>query len=367
MPSTSTFRYANEAYRKNEPSLLLAMAGGGGNDDDDINNKRRGDGGGGGGGGGEHNRDDDSNSEEYDGSDDDQFGFVDNRRRSNNVILGGLLSLILHRGETKLPQTALQLASTAADSSAHRSLVAVSLTYHSQLSAMAKNHFQSAATAMSRSSSWYMTKLETRPLFTKCITGGIIGFLGDLGAQFFAHALEEGCASKKEGDVAGLAVEHKSGLQYDVRRGMSVLAFSMFFSGPVLHYSYDLFEWLLPVSKMPKGFRTLASSAHVLADALILDSLFVASNMLVTGVLEGYKLKDDIIPQFQTDYLGTLKASLGMSAVLAPYQLCCFRLLPPSLRVLAVNFSDVAWDGLVNYKSHMGRATQTTEKTLNIY
>ena len=132
---------------------------------------------------------------------------------------------------------------------------------------------------------------------------------------------------------------------------------AMLFTGPILHYSYNLFERLLPVSKMPKGFRTLASSAHVMADALLLDSVFVALNMLVTGVLEGYRLRDDIIPQFQADYMGTLKASWGMSAVIAPYQLVCFRFLPPSLRVLGVNFSDVAWDGVVSYKNHMARGS----------
>ena len=50
-----------------------------------------------------------------------------------------------------------------------------------------------------------------------------------------------------------------------------------------------------------------------------------------------------------------------MSAVLAPYQMCCFRFLPASLRVLAVNLSDVAWDGVVSYKNHMARGAASSD------
>ena len=369
----STFRCVNDSeYRKT--SVLCASyeyTGGGGGDDDDINNNgRRGGGGGGGGrGGGDsggNNRDDEHNNDQS-----SAFVSLDNSKRQGSAIRlfgGGLLSLIFHRGESVLPQTALQLASSAAELSAHRSLVAVTLAYHNQLSNVAKNHFQSAVTSLARSSSsWYMMKLESHPLVTKCVTGGIIGFLGDVGAQCFAHKLEEDSASgnaKTDGgteDMTNNLPHHSPSMQYDVRRGLSVLAFSMCFSGPILHYSYDLFERLLPVSKMPKGFRTLASSVHVMADALVLDSMFVATNLLVTGLLEGYRLNEDIIPQFKTDFSGTLKTSWGMSAVLAPYQMCCFRFLPASLRVLAVNLSDVAWDGVVSYKNHMARGAASSD------
>ena len=336
------------------------MDGGGNNGNDGIINGR---GGGGGGGNGDNNRDGENNNGEDENSD-EQFGFVDKKQSPNAIGLfgGGLLSLIFHRGESKLPQTALQLASSAAESSSHRSLVAVLLAYHTQLSKMAKNHFTSVSKSMAKSSTWYMTQLETHPLITKCMTGGIIGFLGDIGAQCVAHKLDEDSnnanANGSKGDVTSLADHGSSAsMQYDVRRGLSAMASAIIFTGPILHYSYDLFERLLPVSKMPKGFRTLASSAHVMADALLLDSVFVALNMLVTGVLEGYKLREDIIPQFQADYMGTLKTSWGMSAIIAPYQLVCFRFLPASLRVLGVNFSDVAWDGVVSYKNHMARGS----------
>mmetsp|Transcript_27788 Transcript_27788/g.80235 ORF Transcript_27788/g.80235 Transcript_27788/m.80235 type:complete len:454 (+) Transcript_27788:160-1521(+) len=374
--TVSTFRCADEAYRKT--SVLYATFGwdGGG----DGNNGRRGGGGSGGGGGdsGGNNRDDENNSEE-DGNDDDNhssaFPPLDNSKRQGNAIRlfgGGLLSLILQRGESALPQTALQLASSAAESSSRRSLLAVTLAHHNQLSTMAKNHLQSAVASLARSSSWYMMQLETRPLITKCVTGGLIGFLGDIGAQCFAHRLEEGNDGGRDGrdgsdgSASGSMAmadfpNHSQSMAYDLRRGLSVLTFSMFFSGPILHYSYDLFERLLPVSKMPKGFRTLTSSVHVMADALILDSIFVASNMFVTGLLEGYRLREDVLPQFQTDFAGTLKTSWGMSAVIAPYQLCCFRFLPASLRVLAVNLSDVAWDGVVSYNNHLARGTMMSD------
>ena len=109
------------------------MDGGGGNDDggdDGINNGRFG-GGGNGGGGGENNRDGENNSEDDENSD-EQFGFIDKKQSTNAIRLfgGGLLSLIFQRGESRLPPTALQLASSAAESSARRSLVAVLLAYH---------------------------------------------------------------------------------------------------------------------------------------------------------------------------------------------------------------------------------------------
>lgn len=154
------------------------------------------------------------------------------------------------------------------------------------------------------------------------------------------------------GDVAAQSYERKSrGTQdYDKRRGMAIATESLFISGPLLHYSYELFESVLPAST-----SALAALTHVIADTLILDSIFVASAQVVSGVLEGMHIRQ-VWSELRKDYLSALNISWCASLVLLPAEFVCFRYLPLAMRVLSVNVLDIVWDATISFAVHRGRA-----------
>jgi len=122
-----------------------------------------------------------------------------------------------------------------------------------------------------------------------------------------------------------------------------------------MHLGYEMFEKILPCSS-----SSFAALSHVLADSVFLDSIFVASTFLVTGLMEGYK-PQEIMPQMKRDYIPALKASWVTSLLVLPIEFVCFRCLPLSFRVLAVNFIDVIWDAVISFMAHRSRHLDQAE------
>ena len=200
----------------------------------------------------------------------------------------------------------------------------------------------SMPTSVARQSmTWYLTRLDAFPLVTKSVTSGIIGVVGDFCAQSLEHRLKRS-QRRRQDDGANA---------YDARRGMAILLDGMFVSGPIMHWGYDWFERIIPTT----GGGNLAAMIHVVADSLVLDSLFVATAIIGTGLLEGFKFRNDILPQLKRDYAPTLKAGWATSVTLMPLQFVCFRFLPVTLRTIAMNLTDVIWNGIISFMAHRSR------------
>lgn len=202
---------------------------------------------------------------------------------------------------------------------------------------------------------WYMAHLTTSPLITKSITAGVIGVIGDYMAQGLERLMLKSRPDNPKHQI------HNPTKHYDSRRGLSILLDGLFISGPLMHLAYDLFEKILPVSGSSGG---LAAMSHVLADSIFLDSIFVATTFVVTGLVEGYNRRQ-LTSQLKKDYLPTLMASWVTSLGLLPIEFICFRCLPVSLRVMAVNFIDVIWDTVISFMAHRSRVTHTLPSELS--
>ena len=202
--------------------------------------------------------------------------------------------------------------------------------------------FKTVAVALQQLFTLYMTSLVAFPFVTKSISAGIIGISGDFMAQNLEHRLKD----RKR--LAGTQ-SHRSPFLYDSRRGASIMMGGFFVSGPLMHLGYNFFEHILPVQ------GSFAALTHLVADMLVLDSVFVATGFINTGIMEGYDLRKHIIPQFRRDYADTLKASWATSIMLMPLGFLCFRFLPVTLRTVAMNMTDVIWDGIVSFMTHRNR------------
>jgi hypothetical protein len=74
---------------------------------------------------------------------------------------------------------------------------------------------------------WYSTQMDTHPVFTKSITGGCSSILGDVIAQFVE------------------TTPYTIPLNY--RRIVAMFCTGLCF-GPILHYTYEFYEYILPIN-----------------------------------------------------------------------------------------------------------------------
>jgi len=199
------------------------------------------------------------------------------------------------------------------------------------------------------SMSWYMMRLDSAPLITKSITSGVLGICGDYLAQWFEFKLGSRVPTTQSFTWKDVLRIHRT---YDLRRGLAILADGLIISGPLMHFGYNFFEILVPTNGAHRG---AAAMAHVVADSIILDSIFVGSAFIMTGLMEGYRLQKDIWPQIQADYVPTLRASWATSLILMPLEFVCFRFLPLTFRTLAMNVTDIVWDTVISFMAHRSR------------
>ena len=224
------------------------------------------------------------------------------------------------------------------------------------LQAVSLQTAQVCASVARQGTTWYLAQLRASPLITKSVTSGILGVCGDYMAQWLEYRLGRR-RSGKDSSASSLSIYGT----YDARRGIAILLENIFLSGPLMHWGYNFFERVVPITEG----RSLAAMAHVVADSLVLDSVFVGTAIVATGLVEGYRLKDDIVPQLQRDYPDALKASWATSTVLMPLEFVCFRYLPVTFRVLAMNLTDIIWDGVISFMAHKSRQHDDTPMTLH--
>mmetsp|Transcript_21558 Transcript_21558/g.46891 ORF Transcript_21558/g.46891 Transcript_21558/m.46891 type:complete len:319 (-) Transcript_21558:39-995(-) len=204
---------------------------------------------------------------------------------------------------------------------------------------------------------WYMNQLETRELRTKFISSAILALVGDVCAQKVGHYM----------------LTTKNLLpRLDKRRMMAMFADGLVCTGPLLHFVYKFYEWVLPTSSHVKSMNIMdddqtdnssatetkrsfsAALAHVLFDNFVTVIVYVGLLMAFTGLIEGryksipHELKHDLIPAVIVSWKVSI---LGF----APLQLMSFHFLPVKLRVLAVNVLDVIWITVMSYVTHRNR------------
>lgn len=214
--------------------------------------------------------------------------------------------------------------------------------------------------------SLYISYVEKYPIVTKAITASIIQALGDTLSQRIEISVSSSPAYNKnhkkcnsDENAAEKDVESKSS-KIDFRRVVALASEGLFVSGPLMHFAYDFFDSILPIhnstsSRYDYCLSWLYAVLQIIADLFIMDSFFVLSALIVSGVVEGQYFFQQIIPQIKSDYLSNLKAAWYSSLFIFPLQLLSFRYLPLYLRVLIQNLLDVIWNGVISYLTHVPR------------
>ena len=197
---------------------------------------------------------------------------------------------------------------------------------------------------------WYMNQMNSHELRTKFISSGVLAVLGDVCAQTAGHYMSND--PPKEASL-------------DKQRMVAMFVDGLICTGPLLHYVYEMYEWILPThgdtedgqndtSPSKERNKLLAALAHVLFDNFVMCIVYITVLMIATGIMEGkfcfipHELRHDLIP--------AVKVSWKVSALgYAPMQFLSFHFLPRKLRVLAVNTLDVVWVTVMSYVTHLNR------------
>ena len=179
----------------------------------------------------------------------------------------------------------------------------------------------------------YHSHLQTFPVVTKSATAAAVALLGDVLAQ----------AVFEEHDVL------------DLFRSFTVALEGAFVSGPLLHYAY---EWLddLHVAEID----WLDTILQVLVDIFVMDSIFTATLMVTSGLLQGQSWRCLLYHELRDSYWMAVQVSWSASLGMAPLQCINFAFLPVEYRVLMTNLQDVVWNAAVSYMAHRGRVNKTT-------
>lgn len=216
---------------------------------------------------------------------------------------------------------------------------------------------------------WYMNQLEAHELPTKFISSGILALIGDVIAQIVGHHFM----------LAKSTTSEAIRMTIDKRRMLALFMDGVICTGPLLHYIYEFYEWILPthdkdimgtdgekdtlaeandLEKTTTSKRKfMAALTHVLFDNFVMIFVYIALLILFTGVVESrYTTLLDGITELRNELMPSVKVSWKVSAMgYAPAQLLAFHFLPMKLRVLAVNCLDLIWVTVMSYVTHRNR------------
>ncbi|RLN93225.1 hypothetical protein BBJ28_00009152 [Nothophytophthora sp. Chile5] len=172
--------------------------------------------------------------------------------------------------------------------------------------------------------SWesYATLLETHPLSTKIVTGGVIAGVGDVSCQLFIEADDNG--------------------EFDVKRAAIFTFLGGVLISPVLHVWYGF------VGKLVPGVSSRAIVKRLALDQLVFAPTFLCVFFSSLLTLEGHL--DQLPEKLRADWWPATKANW---AVWVPAQIVNFRFVPGSLQVLFANVVGLAWNAYLSYISHL--------------
>jgi len=202
---------------------------------------------------------------------------------------------------------------------------------------------------------WYSEKLETHPLITKSITGGLIAASGDIICQYgmYNPAKEK----KKMNDGKDRKDHTDPSILTDVFDPMRSVHFYMmgaFFAAPLNHI------WFNFLSKIIPGQGVASVTKQVGLDQLIWTPAWTVGWMAIFWSLEGCEPKD-IVPGLKENYPGVIKANW---LLWIPAQYINFYFTPLKYQVLFTNFVELIWNTYLSFVNRDDEEEETAEQDI---
>jgi len=181
----------------------------------------------------------------------------------------------------------------------------------------------------------YSKQLHTNPYRTNCISGGVLGFVGDLICQKGVEKVDT----------------------VDWTRSQAFTGFCVYYQGGFDTWLYGLYGKYLTAKRFGGSVFKAGMAASLLDNLVHVPLLYMPAYFATMGAWQGdslEKLKSDT----QAAYKNTVAACC---ALWIPLQLLNFTVVPLHLRVLFVNFGCLAWNVILDYLSCVPQTNAQSE------
>jgi hypothetical protein len=176
---------------------------------------------------------------------------------------------------------------------------------------------------------WYSQQLDARPLFTKCMSAGIVSFVGDLSSQ---------TVLKKAGHDPDAPILDR----IDWKQTARFVGMNLFMVGPTLHY------WYRYLGKVYPGSRWTSVANRVFWDEFVFTPVYYPVFLTILWKLEhGFDFSMKKIGDMLWNEMPTL--ILAEWAIYVPAQAINFRFIPGKFQVLFSNVVGIVWNGYLSY------------------
>lgn len=191
---------------------------------------------------------------------------------------------------------------------------------------------------------WYGHKLDTYPIFTKCITSGIIAGSGDVLCQYLNRP--------------------NSDIRYDWVRSLRFAILGSFLVAPTVHAWYGLLMTRIP------GTSLKAIGKRLFCDQGLFAPIFTPTFISCLTVLEHFSGKEinkdnNVTDNFALHLKDRLRDSPEAIVVgwkiWVPSMGIMFAVVPSKYQVLYSNCIAFVWNGYLSWKTHEGEAILKNE------
>ena len=184
---------------------------------------------------------------------------------------------------------------------------------------------------MNRFTSWYLHKLEQRPILTKSISSMFLVGAGDAITQTFVHPQST----------------------YDYVRTAKMASYGLIMIGPTLHLWYKVLDRYV-ARKYPANYvqtkreKTMNAIRQMVVDQTLFAPLALVQFLGYMGLIEGKPIQS-IVDKLKVDMMPTLVANWYLWPAV---QMINFALIPLQYRVLFVNSVSIVWNAYLSHVQH---------------
>lgn len=179
-----------------------------------------------------------------------------------------------------------------------------------------------------RALQWYSNQLDTRPLLTKAVTGGIISGSGDFLCQVVVRR-------KRAGEAGWTDLSW-----WDKARTARFTFLGAVLVAPCMHYWYNYLASAVP------GKSFLAVTKRVFYDEFIFTPIYTPIWLLSLYVLEGERDYAVLRKRLVESYPSIIVANW---CLWVPVQWVNFRYLPVKYQLLFTNIVDLVWYAFLSF------------------
>lgn len=247
-----------------------------------------------------------------------------------------------------------------------RGLVGPKKTPHTPSSASFASASSSSSPSILRNPlQWYVSKLDTHPLTTKCITSGLIAGSGDLTCQYLSS--QSGSSTSQQQEEEEGAIVQKNQSTIDPIRTLRFFTLGSLFVAPVIHLWYGFLMTSIPGSSISVIVKRLFFDQALFAPIFLptfISGLTFLEHFTSTGDEHNslHNHGDDLYSRVLTRLQNDVPDALVVNwFTWIPAMAFMFRYVPGKFQVLYSNCIGFFWNGYLSWRTHEGEREEGGE------